>query len=50
LDNLVGQSLVASNLLYQSGPVVPVQAIERQHRHLRLTGPGRLEFGAERHD
>src|SRR5215471_19611350 len=24
-----------------------VQAIERQHGHLRLAGPGRLEFGTE---
>ena len=35
---------------YQSGPITPVQAAERQHADLRLAGPGRLELGAERHD
>ena len=29
---------------------MPVQPVERQHRHLRLAGPGRLELGPERHD
>jgi len=38
------------DLLHQSGLVSPVQAIERQHRHLRLACPGRLELGSERDD
>jgi hypothetical protein len=33
----------------QGGPVTPVQTIEHQHRHLRLAGPGRLEFGPKCH-
>jgi hypothetical protein len=47
VDNLVGQRLAAGDLRYESGPVAPIQAIERQHRHLRLAGPVRLELGAE---
>ena len=34
----------------QNSSVAPVQTIERQRCHLRLAGPGRPEFGAERHD
>ncbi len=49
-DDLVRQYLAAGDLLDQGGPVMPVQAIEHQHADLRLAGPGRLEFGAERHD
>ena len=49
-DDLIGQHLAAGDLLDQCGPVVPVEAVERQHRHLRLAGPGRLELGAKRHD
>ena len=40
----------ARDLLDQGSPVPPVQPIERQHGHLRLAGPGRLELGAERND
>ena len=29
---------------------MPVQAIERDHRHLWLAGPGRLELGTKCHD
>ena len=31
-DDVIGQRLAAGDLRYQSGPVAPVQAIERQHR------------------
>jgi hypothetical protein len=37
-------------LLDQRGAIAPVQPIERHHADLRLAGPGRLEFGPERHD
>jgi hypothetical protein len=47
--HLIGQRL-AGDLLDQGDPVASVQAIERQHRHLRLAGPGRLELRTERHD
>ena len=50
LDDLFGQSLAAGDLLCQSRPVVPVQASERHHAHLRLAGPRRLEVRAERQD
>jgi hypothetical protein len=50
VDYLIGQRFAAGDLLDQNGPVVPVQAVERQHRHLRLAGPRRLELGAERQD
>jgi len=49
-DDLIWQRPAAGDLLDQSSTLAPVQAIEGQHRHLRLTGPGRLELGAERHD
>jgi hypothetical protein len=45
-----GNVLPPGDLLDQIGPVAPVQAIESQHRHLRLAGPGWLKLGAERHD
>ena len=44
-NNFIGQWLATGDLRYQSCPVAPVQAIKRQHRHLRLTRPGRLELG-----
>jgi len=50
VDDAIGQCLASSDLRYQSGPVAPVQPIERQHADLRLAGPGHLELGAERHD
>jgi len=50
VDDLIRQRFAAGNLLDQDGPVMPVQAIERQHRHLWLAGPGWLKLGAERHD
>ena len=46
-DDIVGQRLAANDLRDQGGAVTPVQPIERQHRHLRLASPGRLELGAE---
>jgi len=36
------------DLLDQGNTVVPVQAIDRQHRDLRLAGPGRLKLGAKK--
>jgi predicted ATPase len=36
--------------LSQRAPIAPVQAIERQHRHLRLASPSRLKLGAERNN
>ena len=50
IDHVVGQRLAAGDLLDQSGPVMPVQPIERQHRDLRLAGPRWLEFGTKGHD
>jgi hypothetical protein len=47
---MTSQCLAAGNLRNESGPVAPIQAIEDQHRHMRLAGPRRLELGAERHD
>jgi hypothetical protein len=49
-DDLVGQRLAAGDLRCQSDPVAPVQPIERQHCHLRLPGPRRLELRTECHD
>src|SRR5215831_12604431 len=49
-EDLVGQASAAGDLRYQSSPIAPIQAIERQHADLRLAGPGRLELGAERDD
>jgi hypothetical protein len=49
-DDIVGQCLPAADLLDQSSPVVPVEAIERQRADLLLAGPGRLELGAKRDD
>jgi len=49
-DDLARQRLVAGDLHRQSRPITSVQAIERQHRHLRLSGPRRPEFRAKRHD
>jgi len=49
-DDLIRQRLAAGDLRHQSGPVMPIQAIEDQHRHMRLAGPRRLELGAERYD
>src|SRR5215471_12754107 len=42
LDDLIGQRLAAGDLRNQNGPVTPVQTVERKHRYLRQTGPGRL--------
>jgi hypothetical protein len=50
VDDLVRQRLAAGDLVDQGGPIMLVEPIERQHRHLRLAGPRRLELGAERHD
>jgi hypothetical protein len=49
-DNVIGQCLAAGDPYYQSSAIAPVEAIERQHRHPRLAGPGRLELRVERHD
>jgi hypothetical protein len=49
-DDLIGQCLAAGDPLDQHCPVMTVEAIEHQHRHLRLARPGRLELGPEGHD
>src|SRR6516165_4319469 len=49
-DDLIRQGLAAGDFLYKSSPVDAVQAIELEHRHLRLSDPVRLELGAEGHD
>ena len=41
---------LAGDLGYQRDPVTPVQAVERQHRHLRLASPRWLKLRAVRHD
>jgi len=48
-DDFGGQPL-AGDLFDQSGPVVPVEATERQRADLFLAGPGRRELGAKRHE
>ena len=50
VDDLVRQRGAARDLLDQGGPVTPVQPVERQHCHLGLTGPRRLELWPEGHD
>src|SRR5438105_15855608 len=44
-DDLLGQCLVAGDLLDQRGPVAPVQAIERHYSDLRLAGQGGRNSG-----
>jgi hypothetical protein len=48
--DLVGQRLAAGDLLDQDAAILPVEAIERQRRHLLLADPGRLELGSEGDD
>src|SRR5689334_11938103 len=50
LDNFIGQRLASGDLQYQSRPVTPVQAIEREAADPRLAGPRRVKLGAEGHD
>ena len=45
-DDLLGERLAAGDPCDQSRPIAPVEAIERQHRHPGLAGPGRLELRA----
>src|SRR5215475_792748 len=51
LDNLVDhftrQCFAAGDLRYKSGSVEPIQAMKRQHRHMRLAGRGLQKLGAE---
>ncbi len=41
---------IAGEPMHEGRPLAAAEPVERQHRHLRLSGPGRLELGAERCD